>query len=251
MIRIIPTEFLKKLTGVETMVKKAFTFLMLGGLGAILLKFILSFSEKTALPEVAAHYIEKGPSELGSANIVTSVVVTYRGLDTLGEVTILFAAAAVVGLLIHLNRNENAVRREGSELLKTASVLLFPLILLFGAYVFINGHLSPGGGFQGGAIIASAVVLTVLASPNRKIGHTVLSVIESLSGLFYVGLGMAGAVLAVNGFLDNRIIPLGEFGSLFSAGLIPIIYTVIGLKVGSELSSVVITLNGETVEEDD
>ena len=64
--------------------------------------------------------------ELGSANVVTSVVVTYRGLDTLGEVTILFAASAVVGLLIHLNRNENSARREGSELLKTASALLFP-----------------------------------------------------------------------------------------------------------------------------
>ena len=111
-------------------------------------------------------------------------------------------------------------------------------------------HLSPGGGFQGGAIIASGIVLRVLANPNRKIGHGVLSVIESLSGIIYVGIGAAGAVLIVNGFLDNRLIPLGEFGSLFSAGLIPVIYSVIGLKVGSELSSVVISLNGETVEED-
>ncbi len=233
------------------MIRKAFTLLMLAAIGILLIGFASGYAEKSALPEVSAHYIEKGPAELGSANVVTAVVVTYRGLDTLGEVTILFAAAAVVGLLIHLNRNENAVRREGSEILKTASALLFPLILMFGAYVFINGHLSPGGGFQGGAIIASAVVLTVLANPNRKIGHTVLSVIESISGLAYVALGAAGAVLAVNGFLDNRIIPLGEFGTLFSAGLIPIIYSVIGLKVGSELSSVVITLNGETVEEDD
>lgn len=232
------------------MVRKAFTILMLAAIAVLLLGFITGYAEKTALPAVSAHYIDKGPAELGAANIVTAVVVTYRGLDTLGEVTILFAAAAVVGLLIHLNRNENGIRREGSEILKTASALLFPLILMFGAYVFINGHLSPGGGFQGGAIIASAVVLSVLANPNRKIGHTVLSVIESISGMAYVALGAAGAVLAVNGFLDNRIIPMGEFGTLFSAGLIPIIYSLIGLKVGSELSSVVITLNGETIEED-
>lgn len=232
------------------MLRKAFTLLMLIAVGLILFGFISDFSEKTELPEVSSHYINTGPSELGSANIVTAVVVTYRGLDTLGEITILFAAAAVVGLLLHLNKNENAARREGSEILKTASALLFPLILMFGAYVFINGHLSPGGGFQGGAIIASGVVLTVLANPNRKIGHAVLSIIESISGLIYLALGVAGALLIVNGFLDNRIIPLGEFGSLFSAGLIPIIYSVIGLKVGSELSSVVITLNGETIEED-
>lgn len=232
------------------MVRKVFTLLMLVAIGAILLGFAVNFTEKTQLPPVSSHYVEKGPAELGSANVVTAVVVTYRGLDTLGEVTILFAAAAVVGLLIHLNKNKNSLRREGSEILKTASALLFPLILLFGAYVFINGHLSPGGGFQGGAIIASAVVLTVLANPNRKIGHTVLSVIESVSGLAYIAIGVAGAVLVVNGFLDNRIIPLGEFGSIFSAGLIPVIYSVIGLKVGSELSSVVISLNGETVGED-
>lgn len=233
------------------MVKKAFIFIFLGGLGTILFKFLHSFSPRLALPEVASHYVENGPSELGAANIVTSVVVTYRGLDTLGEVTILFAAAAVVGLLIHLNKNENSLRNDGSELLKTASVLLFPLIILFGVYVFMNGHLTPGGGFQGGAIIASAVVLAVLANPNREIGHTVLSFIESVSGLVYVALGAAGALLAVNGFLDNRIIPLGEYGTLISGGLIPVIYSVIGLKVGSELSSVVLTLHGESTEEVD
>lgn len=231
------------------MVKKAFTFIMLGGFASILFKFLSDFAGKLTLPEVAQHYINNGPNDLGAANIVTSVVVTYRGLDTLGEVTILFAAAAVVGLLIHLNRNESTKRKEGSELLKTGSDLLFPLIILFGSYVFINGHLTPGGGFQGGAIIASGLVLTVLANPNKKIGHGMLSFVESISGITYVALGILGLAIASGGFLNNRIISLGEYGTLFSAGLIPIIYTMIGLKVGSELSSVVITLNGETVKE--
>ncbi len=231
------------------MVRKGFILLLIVAVAVILSGFVLQYSEKSELPAVSSHYLTEGPEELGSANIVTSVVVTYRGLDTLGEVTILFAASTVVGLLIHLNKNENRRRREGSELLKTASRLLFPLLLMFGIYVFINGHLSPGGGFQGGAIIASAIVLRVLAEPNRKTGHTVMSVIESLSGLAYVAIGAAGALLIVNGFLDNRLIPLGTYGSLFSAGLIPVIYSVVGLKVGSELSSVVVTLNGESTEE--
>ncbi len=231
------------------MVKKGFLLLLIVAVAVIFSGYILQYSEKSELPAVSSHYLTEGPEELGSANIVTSVVVTYRGLDTLGEVTILFAASTVVGLLIHLNKNENRRRREGSELLKTSSRLLFPLLLMFGIYVFINGHLSPGGGFQGGAIIASAIVLRVLAEPNRKTGHTVMSVIESLSGLAYIGIGAAGALLIVNGFLDNRLIPLGAYGSLFSAGLIPVIYSVVGLKVGSELSSVVVTLNGESTEE--
>lgn len=231
------------------MVRKAFSLLMIFAIGGILFKFAGDFTGKISLPAVSEHYIKNGPKELGAANIVTSVVVTYRGLDTLGEVTILFAAAAVVGLLIHLNRNDSRKRRDGSELLKTGSELLFPLIILFGTYVFINGHLTPGGGFQGGAIIASALMLSVLAYPNKKVGHKVLSVIESISGITYVALGALGLVLASGGFLDNRIISLGNYGTLLSAGLIPIIYISIGLKVGSELSSVVITLNGETVEE--
>ncbi len=232
------------------MVRKAFTLLILAGMGTILLPFVLDYREKMALPEVAAHYVQNGPAELGAPNVVTSVVVTYRGLDTLGEVTILFAAAAVVGLLLHLNQNKVESRTEGSELLKTGSALLFPLILLFGTYVFLNGHLTPGGGFQGGAIIASALVLSILASPNRKIGHTALGILESLSGLSYVLLGLAGVLLTANGFLDNRILPLGEYGTLFSAGLIPVIYSIVGLKVGSELSSVVIGLKGESDEEE-
>lgn len=229
-------------------VKKAFVLLMIFAVGTMLWDFAGSYESKKSLAEVSRHYVEKGPQELGAANVVTSVVVTYRGLDTLGEVTILFAAAGVVGLLLLLNKNENDKRREGSELLQTGTALLFPLIILFGVYVFINGHLTPGGGFQGGAIIASAVVLFALTYPNKNVGHTLLSIIESISGVTYVLLGAAGVFLAANGFLDNRILSLGEYGSLISAGLIPVIYSVVGLKVGSELSSVVISLKGDSME---
>ena len=78
---------------------------------------LLKISTKTALPSLAKHYIEKGGEELGAANIVTSVVVTYRGLDTLGEVTILFVASAVVSLLIKLAKNDDQKTRKASELL--------------------------------------------------------------------------------------------------------------------------------------
>jgi len=113
-------------------------------------------------------------------------------------------------------------------------------------YVFLNGHLTPGGGFQGGAILASAVLLRLLADPAGGLGHRLITVVESSAGALYVGLGVAGLFLA-GGFLDNRILPLGEFGALLSAGAIPLIYTLIGLKVGAEFASMLASL-AETEE---
>lgn len=84
-----------------------------------------------------------------------------------------------------------------------------PIILVFGAYVIVNGHLSAGGGFQGGAIVASAVLLKLVADPGARISLTALSITESLAGILYVGLGVLGIVLA-GGFLDSRFLPSGS-----------------------------------------
>ena len=111
------------------------------------------------------------------------------------------------------------------------------MVILFGIYVFLNGHLSPGGGFQGGAIIASGTMFLLLALPESHISRLMIAIIESLSGFSYVVVGVLGVLLA-GGFLDNRIMDLGTYGALFSAGAIPLIYVFVGLKVGFELSAV-------------
>lgn len=198
---------------------------------------------------LAEEYLTTAPAETGAGNVVTSVVVTYRGLDTLGEVAVLFLAASGTGLLIgrlsggvetggHTGDHEKVdAANEGSEILQTAGSFLMPMLVLFGTYIFIHGHVTPGGGFQGGVVIASAFLLTFLAHPTGHVRHGLLSLVESLSGASYVVLGLLGLVLGA-GFLDNRILPLGEVGSLLSAGAIPIIYSLIGLKVGSELTGI-------------
>jgi multicomponent Na+:H+ antiporter subunit B len=132
------------------------------------------------------------------------------------------------------------------ELLTTGTRLLLPLILLFGAYVFTHGHLTPGGGFQGGAILASGVLLVLLSQPLRQFGHRLIAIVESIAGMAFVAIGVLGIVLA-GGFLDNRILPLGTFGDLLSAGAIPLIYSFVGLKVGAEFSSMLVSLS-ETEE---
>jgi multicomponent Na+:H+ antiporter subunit B len=114
--------------------------------------------------------------------------------------------------------------------------------MLLGVYVFVNGHLTPGGGFQGGSILASGVLLMLLADPLKHFSHHLISALESIAGLFYVAIGVLGIFLA-GGFLDNRILPIGELGALFSAGAIPLIYSLIGLKVGAEFSSILANLS--------
>ena len=219
------------------MVKRFLVLLVLIFFTIMIIPLITDVQPQTELNSLAKKYVKDGPDELGGANLVTSVIVTYRGLDTLGEVAVLFIATAGVGFL--LRRRKKALskpvkKRESSEILQTGTLLLMPLILLFGVYIFLHGHLTPGGGFQGGVVIASGILLSFLARPQSELNHTVLHTIESLSGAFYIVIGVLGIYLAA-GFLDNRIIPLGDFGRLFSAGAIPIIYSLIGLKVGSEL----------------
>ena len=222
------------------MLKRLFMMLALALMAVLFYDIAGNYSERSELTGISEHYATQGAEELGAANLVASVVITYRGLDTLGEVTVLFISAAGASLLLRRRRSsaekKSRVYAESSEIVQTTLSILFPIIMLFGVYIFINGHLTPGGGFQGGAVVASALLFFILARPNDSLSHALLMKVESLSGFTYVMLGLLGVYLA-GGFLDNRVLPLGDFGSLFSAGLIPLINVLIGLKVGSELGS--------------
>ena len=201
----------------------------------------------TSRAKVADYYINNGIEDTGAANIVTSVVVNYRSLDTLGEVTILFLAAIGLGAVLATTiRKEDRDTEKASLILSTGCKFLFPFILLFGAYIFIHGHLTPGGGFQGGAIIASAFLLMYLGCHKEKrINETGIIISESLGGLVFVIIGLIGLAVGTRYFLNN-FIPKGEFNTLLSAGIIPIIYIAIGFKVGSELSKIIDLLMEES-----
>jgi multicomponent Na+:H+ antiporter subunit B len=236
------------------MIKRVAVLLLLLGLGAVFARLLLDFVPATELNLTATHYAERGAQETGATNLIAAILVTYRGLDTLGEVTVLFLAAAIVGLVLARGRASESAEGVGAaappvgELLETGKNLLVPLILLLGVYVIANGHLTPGGGFQGGAILASAILLILLTDPVRRFSHRLIALLESVSGLVFVGMGVLGIFLA-GGFLDNRILPLGSLGEMFSAGAIPVIYAFIGLKVGAEFSSMLVSLS-QTKESD-
>jgi multicomponent Na+:H+ antiporter subunit B len=223
---------------------------------AVLILFLVLFLSMVAgidtpgrLTGVGADYVDRSIEELNAPNVVTAVVVTYRGIDTLGEVSVLFLAAAAISLLLRIimkNEDKGGIekKRGASEILTTGTDLLVPVIVILGVYIFLNGHLSPGGGFQGGAVVASAVLLLFLAYPDYKLRHGILSALESISGTIYVVIAVLGLILA-SGFLDSRLLALGETGRILSAGTIPLVYTVIGLKVGTELAGIIENLGGE------
>ncbi len=189
--------------------------------------------------EVGQLYLENGLQDTGAPNLVTSVVAGYRALDTLGEVVVLFVAAT--GLSAVLATSKRRVEREledASLVLKTGCRIFFPLILLFGAYLFIHGHLTPGGGFQGGAVIGSAFLLVYLGCSGRRVSADAAGAIESLSGFGFVFLGLLGLLVGGSYFLSN-FLPKGDLYELISAGIFPLIYILIGLKVGSEFAGIV------------
>ncbi|MDP8209475.1 MAG: MnhB domain-containing protein [Candidatus Stygibacter australis] len=226
------------------MIKRFFSLFFVILLLFVLLPLVTDIKPLTELGITSQKYARDGAKELGAANLVTSVVVTYRGLDTLGEVTVLFITTAGIGFLLRKRSTGKNKKRKASEILKSGTSFLLPLIVLFGVYIFTHGHLTPGGGFQGGVVIASAIVLLLLSDINLHTDHNILNWLESLSGAFYILLGILGLILA-GGFLDNRFLPLGEFGKIFSAGAIPIIYSLIGLKVGAELVGILSKLGRE------
>jgi len=219
--------------------------LVIIALGITLSLVIIPFNESTT--QVGEYYIDNGVEETGATNIVTSVVVNYRGFDTLGEVTILFIAAVGLGAVLATSKKSKAGKKKiepASLVVYTGCRFLFPLIILFGLYVLIHGHLSPGGGFQGGAIIASAFVLIYMGCREKRPAMVLTKVIESIGGLVFIIVGLIG--LGIGGYFLLNFLPGGVPNTLLSAGIIPIIYIAIGFKVGSELTGVIDNLIEES-----
>ncbi len=198
---------------------------------------------------VSAFYLKHSPETLHTANSVTAIVVNFRGFDTLGEVTVLFLAATGLASILYRRKEDEEeegghlpvrVKLKSSTLVRTGAKILFPLILLLGIYVFVHGHLTPGGGFQGGAIIATGFLLMFITYKRFNVNHKIMVWLESLSGLAFVLIGLYGLV-AYGSFLQN--IPwTGRLNDLISGGLIPLIYIFIGIKVATELTNVLDTL---------
>ncbi|HEB96277.1 MAG TPA: sodium:proton antiporter [Sedimenticola thiotaurini] len=216
------------------------SLLFAGGLAFLLMAIaaLLPFGHPPVLAGGAI--LEQAADQVGAANIVTAVVLGYRGLDTLGEITILFAAAAGLGLVLGRRRAGAPRDPDAGPVLRTGAALMFPLLVLVGFHIILHGHLTPGGGFQGGVILAAAFFLPLLARPGTPVDHPGLSLVEGTAGAVFIVTGLV-ALLTGGEFLQP-LLGTGTLGTLFSAGTLPILYLALGLKVGAELAGLLARL---------
>jgi multicomponent Na+:H+ antiporter subunit B len=181
--------------------------------------------------------------ERHATDLVTALNFDIRAFDTLGEEFMLFASVAGVSLLLRRLRDEReATRARGIEDhsfagasagLQLASLFLIPLLIALGCYVVIHGALTPGGGFQGGIVLAAGPLAILLAgryfAMKRVATEWMLEASEALGAAGYALMGVAGLILA-SVYMKN-FLPLGTPGMLLSAGMMPINSVVVGLEV--------------------
>ena len=125
-------------------------------------------------------------------------------------------------------------------IVKTITRLTVGLILLYGIYIVLHGHLAPGGGFAGGVIIALSFILLMLAfgreTALKKLSEARASVIESLGALMFLSIAVLG--IGAGYFFFNFFVNKGRPFHLFSAGIIPLCNIAISLKVGAGLFAI-------------
>ena len=220
-----------------------FAFLMLTTVA-----YLPRFGGADAPPEneTTRRYIEHGLEEVGATNLVTNIILVYRGFDTYGESCVLFLGATAVIMLLEADRNNTSkedereqelsdqLDRQGrSQILGHITTVLMPIVMLYGLYILCNGHLSPGGGFAGGSILGGALILCENAFGVSRVrsffNHTVYHVVKVGALILYAVLICYTIYVGANG-LDN-IIPLGKPGSILSAGIILPINIAVGLEV--------------------
>lgn len=181
-----------------------------------------------------------GVYERHATDAVNAINYDYRAFDTLGEEFILFTA--VLGVMMLLRPEEDTSTRDAGKvedrirLSTTVRATAMPVILLtvvFGFYIGLHGHLTPGGGFQGGVILASVPFLLYVCenreSFRRITSHSAVEVVEALGAGSYVLIGVAPLLVGVP-FLAN-FLPLGTTGDVFSSGTIALISACIGFEV--------------------
>jgi multicomponent Na+:H+ antiporter subunit B len=175
-----------------------------------------------------------------TANVVSSVNFDQRGLDTLGEESIFFASVIGAAALLRPSKEERQQHKDnggqvGHVMASTRFVgyLLFPLTLLVGFDVVAHGHLTPGGGFQGGVILATGLHVLYVAGRYEALEKlrpvTAFEHGEVVGALGFAGLGFAG--IGISGSFLANIIPVGSFGSFLSAGAVEVLNFAVGVEI--------------------
>jgi multicomponent Na+:H+ antiporter subunit B len=178
-----------------------------------------------------------------ATDLVTALNFDLRAFDTLGEEFILFASVLGVVLILRQMRGERqrpALHEAdehtfagASEALRALSLAMIPAILAIGVYIVVHGQLTPGGGFQGGVILAAGPLAVFLAGRYLRMKivapHTLVEIGDAAGAVGYALIGVAGLVLA--GVFLKDFLPLGAVGHLLSGGQMDLASAAVGLEV--------------------
>lgn len=221
--------------------------LLIGGVAGVAAVLVVGFGALPHFGDVQHGYgVRAVAASLShrTANVVGSLTFDQRGFDTMGEELIMFAAATSAVMLLRRMREEEEGEAEfgyGREdvfgALRLTGTAFLPVTLLVGCYVIAHGHLTPGGGFQGGVVLATGMHLAYLAGDYRVLERlrpsSLLDIAESGAVAGYLAVGLIGLGLT-GSFLANWV-PLGTFGNLLSAGTVPVLNGLVGIEVGAAL----------------
>ncbi len=184
-----------------------------------------------------------GVSLRHATDLVTSLNFDFRAFDTLGEEFILFSSILGVILLLRELRGEHARPSEeeseehtfggASEALRAMALALVPSMIALGVYIVVHGAITPGGGFQGGVILAAAPLAVFVGGRymrmKRLVPHAVLGIGESLGAISFGLIGLGGLIFT--GIFFKNFLPFGTAGHLLSAGVQPLASVAVGLEV--------------------
>jgi multicomponent Na+:H+ antiporter subunit B len=175
-----------------------------------------------------------------TANVVSGVNYDLRAFDTLGEETILLGSVVGAAVLLRPGREERERTTAPEDdpplqAVRLIGYLLLPVTLLLGLDVVAHGHLTPGGGFQGGVVLGTGLHLLYLAGGYRALERlrpfAPFEAGEAVGTAAFVAVGVAG--LAVAGSFLANVLPLGSFGAPLSSGIVPVLNIAVGLEVAS------------------
>lgn len=189
--------------------------------------------------DVSYRYIEQGISETGAVNFVAGMILDYRAFDTLGESFVLFTALTCVMILLRLEKGEKELPAlrfydlSDDPILRTGAKILVPAVLGFGVYIMLNGHLSPGGGFSGGAITGAGLILLSVAfgfeTLDRFFSEKLFNTVCGCALGFYCLSKAYSFFCGANGLESG--IGTGKPGAILSAGLILPLNLAVGMVV--------------------
>lgn len=197
-------------------------------------------ADNPTVNDVAQRYVEQGTEETGAVNTVAGMILDYRAFDTLGESFVLFTAMCAVTVLMDQTGRRRKIKADieivhygADPIIRTVCSFLVPVIMVFGVYILLNGHLSPGGGFSGGAVLAAGPIIYALVfdddAASRVFSRKRIQLVVLCSLGFYCLAKSYSFFTGANHL--HSIISAGTPGRIFSAGLILPLNVAVGFVV--------------------